>query len=93
MSKVPNLEPKILSDLYKQKSMDTPIKCPMKPREEPKIPNPEERPKKYPDENKWLWDMYQNLKVNFERAIEPLDEYIKVYDPFLKILTTNVDNY
>lgn len=62
MAKVPDLEPKILSDLYKSKSQDTPIKCPMKPREKPIEPDPNELPRKYPDENKWLWDMYENLK-------------------------------
>lgn len=40
--------------------MDTPIKSPMKPREKPIEPDPKERPKKYADENKWLWDMFEN---------------------------------
>jgi dynein heavy chain len=31
MSKIPDLERKILSDLYKSKGVDTPIKTPMKP--------------------------------------------------------------
>lgn len=30
--------------------------------------------------------MYENLKENFERAIKPLDEYLKSYDVFLPIL-------
>lgn len=34
----------------------------MKPREKPIEPDPNELPRKYPDENKWLWDMYENLK-------------------------------
>lgn len=73
MSKIPDLERKILSDLYKSKGVDTPIKAPMKPREKPLDPDPSNRPRKYPDENKWLWDMYENLENNMRIAVKPLD--------------------
>ena len=56
LSKIPDLEPKILSDLYKSK-LETCVKSPMKPREQPIDPDPKALPRKYPDENKWLWDM------------------------------------
>lgn len=62
LSKIPDLEPKILSDLYKSTKLDTPIKSPMKPREKPNDPDPNARPRKYPDENKWLWDMSEALE-------------------------------
>lgn len=59
IGKVPDLEPKILQDLYKSSKLETFIKAPMKPREEPIKPNPETRPRKYPDENTWIWEMHK----------------------------------
>jgi len=37
----------------------------MKPREKPIIPDPTALPRKYPDENLWIWNMYENLKVRY----------------------------
>lgn len=61
IAKIPDLEPKILSDLYKSVKNDTFIKTPQKPREKPNIPDPEKRPRTYPDENKWIWDMIEDI--------------------------------
>jgi len=36
---------------------ETLIRTPYKPLEKPTDPDPNERPRKYPDENKWIWDM------------------------------------
>jgi dynein heavy chain len=38
----------------------------MMPPVEPVDPDPNERPKKYPDENKWVWETYYNLKYEVE---------------------------
>ena len=40
LAKIPDLEPKILSDLYKSMKNETFIKTPIKPRERPHSPNP-----------------------------------------------------
>jgi dynein heavy chain len=69
MSKVPDLEPKILADLYKSQKLETYIKAPMMPLIEPLDPDPNERPRKYPDENKWVWELYYSLKKDVEDAI------------------------
>jgi dynein heavy chain len=63
VAKIADIEPKILSDLYKSQKNETFIKAPMKPREKPSSP-PEgpERAKHIPDENKWIWDLYEALK-------------------------------
>ena len=93
MSKIPDLERKILSDLYKSKGVDTPIKAPMKPREKPLDPDPNIRPRKYPDENKWLWDMYENLENTMKIAVQPLEQYLKAFDEFLPILRSTPEEY
>lgn len=49
LAKIPDLEPKILSDLYKQLKNETFIKAPMKPREKPVDPDPNVVPRKLPD--------------------------------------------
>ncbi len=41
---------------------ETFIKTPIKPRERPHTPNPKERPRKLPDENKWVWELIENLQ-------------------------------
>lgn len=76
ISKVPDLEPKILSDLYKSQKNESYIKTPMKPKERPYTPNENERPRKYPDENKWLWDMIEDLRDKLNQGIEPLKRYM-----------------
>lgn len=65
----------------------------MKPREKPMDPNPDERPKKYPDENKWIWDMIENLRSKLNEAISPLEEYLGVFEDFRDILLLNPDEY
>lgn len=37
--------------------------------------------------------MYENLKENLTRAIEPLNEYLKTYDKYLNIAKLNIDDY
>jgi dynein heavy chain len=59
VAKIPDLEPKILSDLYKAIKNETFIKAPMKPREKPVDPDPKVVPRKLPDENKWIWDIIE----------------------------------
>lgn len=45
----------------------------MKPRDKPIDPDPNERPRKYPDENKWIWDMIENIKVKLNEGVKYLN--------------------
>jgi hypothetical protein len=51
----------------------------MKPREKPssRPTTPNNRHKKSVDENKWVWDLYEQIKKVMELSITPLKEYIK----------------
>ena len=91
ISKVPDLEPKILADLYKSQKNESYIKTPVKPKERPISPNVHERPRKYPDENKWLWDMIEDLRGKLNDGIEPLDRYMESFDRFKMVLHMNPD--
>lgn len=37
--------------------------------------------------------MYENLKENLTRAVEPLQRYIKTYEKFMDIMKLNIDDY
>lgn len=50
------------------------------PIQEPQDPDPNERPRKYPDENKWVWELYHKMKKEVEDAIQPLNDYLRVFD-------------
>lgn len=62
ISKIPDLEPKIVQELHKSVKAETYIKTPMKPRDRPITPDVNARPRKFPDENKWIWDLLENLE-------------------------------
>lgn len=63
----------------------------MKPREKPIDPDPNILPRKYPDENKWMWDMYVNLEEKLKLAVKPLEDYLESFNEFLPILMQNAD--
>mmetsp|Transcript_44410 Transcript_44410/g.32480 ORF Transcript_44410/g.32480 Transcript_44410/m.32480 type:complete len:84 (-) Transcript_44410:11-262(-) len=46
-----------------------------------------------PDENTWLWEAYETLKLNLERAIEPLYEYVRTFEKFEGENKLNPDKY
>ena len=58
----------------------------MKPRERPVTPDPNERPKKYPDENKWIWDMIEDLKEQLGKGIDPLNKYLEIFSEYKEVL-------
>ncbi len=79
IAKIPDLEPKILSDLYKSQKNETFIKSPMKPREKPVTPDPKELPRKYPDENKWIWDLLEDLRERLMEGLKPMNDYLESF--------------
>lgn len=97
MAKINDLEPRILKDLFTQNN-EAVIKAPMKPRERPKTPTTPKREQKQGrgkiyDENKWVWDLYEQLKSKIEQAIEPLDRYLNKFKRFLKVLELKPEEY
>ena len=94
LGKVQDLEPKILSDLYNPTKREACIKAPMLRKDEPPPePDPNERPKKLSDENKWIYDLYWRVRTLMKRAVAPLNTYLESFEPFKHILQLNPDNY
>jgi dynein heavy chain len=80
LQEIPHLEPMLLRHLFKTHVAKT-IKTPVIPPEKPKAPDPNNK-KALVDENTWLWEAFDKLIQNLERAIIPLDEYVKTYSAF-----------
>ncbi|KAL4440889.1 hypothetical protein ABPG74_009302 [Tetrahymena malaccensis] len=93
LAKIPDLEPKIASNLYKGQNLETYIKTPQKPREKPVDPDPNARPRKFPDENKWIWEMAELLKERVGQATEPLADYLQAFDKYIPILKSTPEEY
>ena len=49
--------------------------------------------KRYSTENHWIWFIYEDLKHNLEKAIEPLKEYLNKFDKYKSILGLNPVEY
>ena len=86
IGKIPDLEPHLLPELHKSAQKEAYIKAPMKPRERPTTPDPNLRPKKYPDENKWIWEMIERIREKFTNGIKPLYDYLNAFKEFKEVL-------
>lgn len=80
--------------MFKTQGGRTPLKAPVIPVEQPVPPTEKEkREGKLPDDNAWVWNIREDLRELFQRAIKPLDEYLKVYDKFDDVLQLNAKQY
>ena len=80
LQEIPHLEPILLRHLFKTHIAKT-IKTPVIPPEKPKVPDKSKKDALI-DENTWLWEAFDKLIQNLERAIIPLEEYVKTYSAF-----------
>lgn len=83
---IPDLEPKILEGLNKAKKSETFILTPVLPKRAPEVPDPRGVPKRYADENKWVWDLREELRAHLERAVRPLTEFRRSFDKYRAVL-------
>jgi len=58
----------------------------VKPKERPHTPNPAERPKKFADENKWIWLLIEHIRGELLKGINPLQDYLNIFEKFKPIL-------
>lgn len=70
----------LLKQLFKTQVLRT-IKTPVIPADKPLPPDPNDKTK-FLDENAWLYDAFEDLIANLERAILPLAEYVETYRAF-----------
>lgn len=69
-----------MKHLFKTHGKKT-IKAPIIPQEQPKVPDRSNK-KALIDENTWLWEASELLLKNVEKAIEPLNDYVKTFEAF-----------
>jgi len=63
---------------------------------EPEIPPanpPPNTAKRYPEENKWVWDLYHQFKDLLNLAVNPLKEFTKLFDKHLELLKIKPEQY
>jgi dynein heavy chain len=83
---IPDLEPKILEGLNKAKKTETFILTPILPKKAPEVPDPTNVPRRYADENKWVWDLREELRCHLEKAVKPLSEFRRSFDKYKGVL-------
>lgn len=91
LQEIPQLEPILMKHLFKTHGKKT-IKAPIIPQEQPKPVDKNDK-KKLPDENTWLWEAFEVLISNMERAVLPLEKYTQTFDAFEKENILNPDKY
>jgi len=88
---IPQLEPILLKHLFKTHTRKT-LKAPMIPVQKPE-PLDKKNKKFIPDENTWLWEAFDLIRVEMERCIQPLYEYVKTYEVFKEVNEKDPDRY
>jgi len=82
--------------LHKAKKNETYVLTPYLPNNAPEIP-PENPPKftakRYPEENKWVWDLYHKFKDLLTFAVGPLKEFTNQFDKYLTLLKIKPEQY
>jgi len=91
LQQIPQLEPILLSRLFKTHGKKM-LKAPLRP---PQKPSPVDPLKKsvLPDENTWLWEAYEAIRVALTAAIQPLYEYVQTFAQFEPENRLNPDKY
>ena len=46
-----------------------------------------------PDENTWVWDLREKVMAIMRIAIQPLYEYLSVYDKYEELMMLSADNF
>jgi dynein heavy chain len=92
LKKIPDLEPKILESLHKAKKTETFVITPILPKEKPEVFDPTLVPRRYSDENKWLWDLYQEFAAILGRATSPLEDFRQAFKSYEAVLALKVED-
>ena len=91
---IPTMEEVVMEHLFKKQGGKTPLKVPVIPVEQP-IPPKEDEKKggKLPDENTWVWDLREKIVAMMKVAIQPLYEYISVYDKYEDLMGLSAESF
>ena len=91
LQEIPQLEPILLKHLFlKNTHGNKSLKAPLIPLSEPKIP---ERKHILPDENTWLWDASERIRLSLLSGVDPLKDYLKTYEKFIPESQLNVEKH
>lgn len=89
-----SIEEVVMEHLFKKQDGKTPLKVPVLPVEHPIPPTEDEkRTGKLPDENTWVWDLRERLVDLMRRSIEPLHQYLGVYERYESVMKLSAEEY
>ena len=92
LQRVPDIEPKFTPDVQSFMRKDQYVKVPKRPKEKPLLPAAWDL-SKLPDENEWIWDLYEKLRIKLQQILPSMDQYLKVYDQYKDILKIDPIQY
>lgn len=90
---IPDLEPKVVEQLNKAKKSETYILTSILPKSYPETPDPTIIPKRYCDENKWVWDLKEDLNTYLKKAVTPLREFKTHFEKYKDILAIKPEKF
>ena len=91
---IPTMEELVLEHLLKKQGKQTFLKTPVVPIDLQPPPTLEEKRKgKLPNENTWVWELRCRLSALADKAVEPLQTYLKVYDQYSELVNLNIEEY
>lgn len=79
---IPSPEQKLLPHFFKS-NVKSYLKSTSRPLYKPEDPDVKDK-RQLPDENAWIYDLYQTLTSRFDESVEPLNAYIKTYSKYDK---------
>ncbi len=82
MKDIPSPEQKLLPHFFKS-NVKSYLKATARPLYKPEDPDVKDK-RQLPDENAWIYDLYQTLTSRFDEAVDPLNAYIKTYSKYDK---------
>jgi len=68
------------------------LKAPLRPLQKPSPVDPNKK-SVLPDENTWLWEAYDAIKIALTKSIQPLYEYVQTFSKFKEENELDVNKY
>ncbi|KAL4464296.1 hypothetical protein ABPG72_011341 [Tetrahymena utriculariae] len=93
LQKIPSVERSLMQDLFRKTSQlkEIFIKSPKRQVNDGEVFISKEDQQF--DENKWVNELFALMTQELEQSIQPLDEYLKQYDPYKPLLQLNPEEY
>ena len=91
---IPVIEEVVMEHLFKKNPIKHYLLTPVIPREQPIHPSEEDRKSgKLLDDNWWVWDLKEKLITSAKYSIEPLTNYLQVYEKYEEVFQLDPEKF